>query len=133
MTEINNDKREIKLVGHIIHGDIFIVGQGMKYEDVEKLTADEVRITIQEIRHDAYTSNGRKQYLPDYSDPREYMALMEEIWEKELTAEICMPLFHDFRVAWGKYLTCGGRGHYVCCNELWEAIARAWLVICGGE
>ena len=129
----------------------------MKYEDVEKLTTDEVRVVVAKARgyfveecwvngvggfgklnwpdRESFDEGKVLQttdienyvnYLPDLSDPREYMALWDEITE----ANTSFALFNDRVVGVSGVFRFGPEFDI---KDRCEAISRAWLVVCGGE
>ena len=129
----------------------------MKYEDVEKLTSDEVRVAVSEAWYGGKCDKelggivvqptqdnlfaGGIFPLLDLADPRCHIALMNEIWETKDGKDAGITkddihwnhsYSHDGGL-WGTWNGIIYYGIYETIKELWEAIARAWLVICGDE
>ncbi len=129
----------------------------MKFEEVEKLTADEVRVAVakaqgysvfatgispavwvcdpHDCKHYIETENKVEALLKvacDIRDPRMYMELMNDLWKKEGNIA-----FDSWSIGWNWLGLPFGFADYIEygpdkeVKDLWEAIARAWLVICG--
>jgi len=119
----------------------------MDTNEILNLTPDELRVAVAEKKgwrlQWVGSLNGDKEFiatnpgvageftiflseLPDLSDPREYMALMDWIWALDGRAELA---------AEGVYY---GEDGFVSCEDFTgvdrgEAIAKAWLIVCGSE
>ena len=119
----------------------------MKYEDVEKLTSDEVRVAVSEAWYGGKCDkelggivvqptqdnlfDGGLFPLLDLADPGEHMKLMEKIWEKDDSVMLGMEGTY-----WGWNEESGFfeyEGFQDTDDDIWQSIARAWLVICGDE
>lgn len=121
----------------------------MKYEDVEKFATDEVRAAVAKAQgwrvanvmagdREATVLYNKDRYVTfrwgydnlisefsdvSYQDSRDYMALYDEI----LKADPYVGIYAN-GIIWNINDT-----KYTLDGERWEAIARAWLVICGDE
>lgn len=133
----------------------------MDREKVDAMTADEVRIAVAKAqgwepnklcdntdigedydgwqcvncgaKGDWEDENYPDHYvpMPDCCDPRWSFILMDEVWKKEPDAMIWKDK--------GTYTVCfrvlqSPKPHIrILTKELWEAIARAWLIICADQ
>jgi hypothetical protein len=104
---------------------------------VDAMTADEVRVAVAKAQgwvfDGTWWNKGgfSNKNTPDYSAPYNYMELMNEIWKKEPDAMI----WKDEEI----YTVCfrvlqSPKPHIrIPAKELWEAIARAYLIVCVGD
>jgi len=73
---------------------------------------------------------GFLKYLPDLSDPREYMALMTEIWGKDRVADFdACGMYWNYSGGYPLHIINYGPNEET--KELWQAIAKAWLIVVG--